>query len=1092
MTDYTVSSKAELLGALSKASGGDVIKMTGGNYGTLDLKNLSFSSNVTLTSNSASNPASFSGMNLSQVNGLALDGVVFDYISEKGVPAFARPFVISGCKNIEIRNSTFDGDAAKGVSVIDDGSGSGTGLAVDGSSGIVVENNAIFGFMRGITVSSSDDIVVSENNIHSLRSDGMDFAAVTNVKIIGNWIHDFRSAPGSGDHADMIQFWTSGTTTPSTDILISGNTLDIGEGDQVQLLFMRNELVDQGLAGSGMFYRNILIENNVIVGNHVHGITVGETVGLTIRNNTVLHNDGGDVDGADDGVEIPSINVAVASSGVIITDNLVAAISGWSGQSGWAVSGNVLVQDQDPLAAGYYNDIFIASSLQADGGTHAYILLPGGLGAMTRAGATASQPDAADDLVAARFHVSTVQGNGAALKFDATFSTALPSGTICEWDFGDGSEVTQGPLVRHRFPAGGMYDVTLTLRLPDGTMATALLKVGIAGPKVLELGSNGHFTAYGYGSEVDLGASSTSSAYGLKLGGIGTVATVAAEHVADIAQTDEIVISGKIKADSGSSAGEVFRIHGSFIVSVTDAGELQFRYMKTGGGESTFTTRGAGLDDLSLHQFAIRIHGTMVDIKIDGVSLASGDAGAALGWGGYGLTFGEPWGGASFSGTLRSFSITTDASDYNGTGSSVVLSSDPASGSDTPVGAVDNIILIDGLTGAIPHTSGIDEVQSALKSIDLALDRFSGIENATLLGALDLNLKGDAQNNKLVGNDGDNVLDGRSGADTLIGGLGDDLYIVDDIGDRIIEGGNGGLDRVATYVSLKLADNVEQANVLGRAPVNLTGNILDNLLVGNGSSNILDGGAGADTMKGGRGSDVYVVDNPGDRVIEVNGQGLDTVRSLISYTLPNHVENGVAIGTAAVDLTGNALANLLIGNSSANVLDGGTGKDRLTGGGGADTFVFRTGSQADVVTDFEVAGSAHDVIDLRGMSAVTDFADLVANHMIEVGGVTVIKAGNGDVLSLLNVAIADLTADHFLFVGSGSPASASTDIDEVAAEPQSVAGSPASDSSADVPDLFAHLLIQNNMMPMINAGYGDLRSLMNLFGADFAAAHLLF
>lgn len=64
--------------------------------------------------------------------------------------------------------------------------------------------------------------------------------------------------------------------------------MDIGEGDKTQSIFMRNDLVDRGLAGEEMYYQNILIEGNVILNGHKHGITVGETDGLIIQNNTIL------------------------------------------------------------------------------------------------------------------------------------------------------------------------------------------------------------------------------------------------------------------------------------------------------------------------------------------------------------------------------------------------------------------------------------------------------------------------------------------------------------------------------------------------------------------------------------------------------------------------------------------------------------------------------------------------------------------------------------------------------------------------------------------------------------------------------------
>ncbi len=39
----------------------------------------------------------------------------------------------------------------------------------------------------------------------------------------------------------------------------------------------------------------------------------------------------------------------------------------------------------------------------------------------------------------------------------------------------------------------------------------------------------------------------------------------------------------------------------------------------------------------------------------------------------------------------------------------------------------------------------------------------------------------------LTGNGAANILDGRGGADTMIGGLGNDTYVVDDDGDVVTE-----------------------------------------------------------------------------------------------------------------------------------------------------------------------------------------------------------------------------------------------------------------------------------------------------------------
>jgi Ca2+-binding RTX toxin-like protein len=81
------------------------------------------------------------------------------------------------------------------------------------------------------------------------------------------------------------------------------------------------------------------------------------------------------------------------------------------------------------------------------------------------------------------------------------------------------------------------------------------------------------------------------------------------------------------------------------------------------------------------------------------------------------------------------------------------------------------------------------------------------------------------------------------------------------------------------------------------------------------------------------------VDNLGDTVVENPNEGTDLVKSSVTFTLPDNVENLTLTGTAAINGTGNALDNVLTGNGAPNVLKGMAGNDRLVGGAAADTLI---------------------------------------------------------------------------------------------------------------------------------------------------------
>ena len=273
-------------------------------------------------------------------------------------------------------------------------------------------------------------------------------------------------------------------------------------------------------------------------------------------------------------------------------------------------------------------------------------------------------------------------------------------------------------------------------------------------------------------------------------------------------------------------------------------------------------------------------------------------------------------------------------------------------------GAGDDTYVVDNVGDVVIEVTG-EGTDTVRTSVSYSLGGQS-LENMTLIGTGDINATGNSKANILIGNAGNNTLDGKSGVDRMVGGAGNDTYIVDNVGDVIIEVTGEGTDTVLTSVSYSLAvQSLENMTLTGTANINATGNSKANILIGNSGNNTLDGKSGVDRMSGGAGNDIYIVDNVGDVVIEVTGEGTDEVRTSVSYSLGGQsLENMTLTGTGAINATGNSKANILIGNSGNNTLDGKGGIDRMVGGAGNDTYV--VDNVGDVI--IEVTGEGTDTV----------------------------------------------------------------------------------------------------------------------------------
>jgi Ca2+-binding RTX toxin-like protein len=221
----------------------------------------------------------------------------------------------------------------------------------------------------------------------------------------------------------------------------------------------------------------------------------------------------------------------------------------------------------------------------------------------------------------------------------------------------------------------------------------------------------------------------------------------------------------------------------------------------------------------------------------------------------------------------------------------------------------------------------VDLQNAALNQGDAADDALLNFEG--VFGGLGADtLRGNTASNELRGGDGNDVLDGRAGLDTMRGGFGNDLMMVDNAGDRIVEGIGLGADTVMSAVTYRLAPNAEvefltTLDAAGLTAINLTGSNTANTILGNAGANRLTGLGGADSLSGLAGADLLY-----------GGTGNDTLIG----------------GTEDDQLFGDAGADSLDGGDGIDRLAGGDGNDRMTGGAGRDIFIFDTAVGLDLNT----------------------------------------------------------------------------------------------------------------------------------------------
>ncbi len=195
----------------------------------------------------------------------------------------------------------------------------GNGISMDGTN-LNVLNNTITVVDHGIGSDASNSLV-SGNLIANFRGDG--------IRGLGDdMIYEYNTIKNSYDvddnHDDGFQSWSYGSGGVGTgvvkNVVLRGNTIINFEDP--------NQPFKGNMQGVGLFdgmFEDWIVENNLVITDHWHGISFYGAINCKIINNTVVDNDL--APSPDPWIMIHDHKNGTPSSGVIVRNNIATDFS---------------------------------------------------------------------------------------------------------------------------------------------------------------------------------------------------------------------------------------------------------------------------------------------------------------------------------------------------------------------------------------------------------------------------------------------------------------------------------------------------------------------------------------------------------------------------------------------------------------------------------------------------------------------------------------------------------------------------------------------------------------------------------------------
>lgn len=294
-----VTDAASFSAAMERASAGDVVQLSAGNYGWIDLRDKRYDDYVTIR---GAEGATFKHLGLDKCMNVQVEDVDFVYgdaTADNNPPDGKTPWQP---KIIEVLNS--ENVRIVGVSVIGnpkakayDDEIPNTGIRFTDCKNVAIVNSAISKVSRAVLTQVVRGYVYENNTFTDLGCDGFLSQQTHEGVFQNNYIGSSMHHNAGPCHADYVQFDAGKDRhdeQPDTDIVIRGNVFLQGkngsqcsEGSEcgaTQGPFLGGAVC---LTSRGVphWYENFVIEHNVYCASGKNGITAACGKNIVVRNN---------------------------------------------------------------------------------------------------------------------------------------------------------------------------------------------------------------------------------------------------------------------------------------------------------------------------------------------------------------------------------------------------------------------------------------------------------------------------------------------------------------------------------------------------------------------------------------------------------------------------------------------------------------------------------------------------------------------------------------------------------------------------------------------------------------------------------------